>query len=100
MLACECSGGIDYFYTEIEERYACAPGTCFGCWSRIEIGDEVLLFETSKDDRDTGDELIGYFRLCERCRGLYWSLTELGYCLYAHPGFVKDAHADYVEMTT
>lgn len=104
-LSCDC-GFDDYeWYYNIggEWRRAQTDFKCYGCCKPGHDGDLVrqLTEERCIEDED-GDEtdepvITGYHRICEECGDLYDSLTELGFCLAADWGFIRDAMIEYRE---
>jgi len=72
---------------------ATEPCQCYGCSEQISIGDEVRQMNRFELDDETNYELLGY--LCPACSGLYDSLIELGFCLTAERGFIKEAMCEY-----
>ena len=98
-LSCDCSGDYEWFYSvEDGERVACSDGHCYGCCGPVHHGDEVRLlwsYEMDEDGDEENHKVEG--RLCPKCCDLYDSLIELGFCLSADRGFVRDAMDEYRE---
>ena len=101
-LSCTCATTGDGFFNESHEGYCNLSTKCYGCGDRLSIGDEVLVFyeaEYGDGVHEPEEIVVGYSQVCGTCRDIYWALRELGYCLYLAPGFIKQAHEDYKEMT-
>lgn len=61
---------------------------CYSCGEKIAVGDDSLRLrrykraETDIEERIYGDEVpLAPYYFCETCGGLYFSITELGYCV-------------------
>lgn len=115
MLTCACPDGFDaeWYYTPPED-YETVPHRisnrrfrCASCRSLIEHGSTVIRFERSRparfpiEERIYGedDDAVPMPALfwCERCADLYWSLTELGFCVGPEDNALKLAK-EYAEM--
>jgi len=115
-ISCYCDDDYDWFFqVEEPERVAMTDFRCYGCsehkpagervrrlWKyHMETEEELVKDGDDPDDWYTDEEEVevidGCERLCETCSGLYDSLIALGFCLTADNGFIKDAHAVYVE---
>ena len=100
-LSCDCGWDDHDWYYNIEdaERIALTDYKCFGCYKHGKSGDHVRQFTEYEIDED-GEELppYKYRRICEECGDLYDSLIELGFCLSANNGFIRDAMSDYREV--
>ena len=99
-LSCDCGYGDYDWYYEIEdvERIACTDFKCYGCRTPKKDGEHVRLiwsFEIDEEGDESNYKVIG--RICEECSGLYDSLKELGFCMTADWGFIRDAMRDYRE---
>ena len=99
-LSCDCGwGDYDwYFEVEDEERLAMTDYRCYGCGSQKNHGDHIRRIwshEIDEDGEEFNYEIMG--RICEECAGLYDSLLELGFCMTADVGFIKEAMNDYRE---
>lgn len=99
-LSCECGWGDYDWYYEIESvwRYALTDYKCYGCCQYGKAGDIVRRLTEYEFDED-GNELppYKYARICEKCADFYDSLIELGFCLSADYGFIREAMRDYKE---
>lgn len=99
-LSCDC-GFDDYeWYYEVEDvwRAAMTDYRCYGCVTYRKAGEHVRHIESHEIDEDGNDinyTLLG--RICEPCADQYDSLIELGFCLTADLGFIRDAMVDYRE---
>lgn len=89
-LTCECSEDGEWtFYPPDDFTVMQQPrGRCSSCGSVIRAGDTIVEFYCERVPRHWVEEKIyGDYvpmrlkRLCERCGGLYFSLSELGYCV-------------------
>lgn len=105
-LSCDCGwGDYEWYYVvEDEERIAMTDFRCYGCCTQHPSGSRIRRLKEIEQEYDEADwdedpvEVIkGYKRLCETCCDLYDSLTELGFCLTADWGFVKEAHKEYLQ---
>jgi len=101
-LSCECGyDDYEWFYViEDNWRIAQTDFKCYGCCKPGKDGDKVrLLVEQSYPEEEDyeNDEPVttGYKRICEECCDLYDSLIELGFCMSADWGFIRDAHEEY-----
>jgi len=98
-ISCSCPGDYEWFYiVEDFERSSCAEGVCYGCGELIHISNEVrriYQYELDDDGWETENQILG--RLCPECSSIYDSLIELGFCLSAYPGFIKEALKQYQE---
>lgn len=102
-LSCECGfDDYDWFYAvENTERVAATNFVCYGCCKPFPVATEVRRITELTFDGDGNEETAEVLgRLCTECAGLYDSLTELGFCLEASRGFVRDAMAEYREEYT
>jgi hypothetical protein len=92
-LSCSCDRGEDGWYYLPPEDYTHLDTKrsrkCCSCKTVIRIGELCAKFERetnpdadSVDWRIYGDEkpLASWF-MCERCADLYFSITELGFCI-------------------
>lgn len=103
-LSCECDwGDYEWFYT-IEDltligmtRYSCAEGKCYGCGKQIPVGEEVQHLLLVEEDEDGDEDYSHMGRICEWCSDMRENLQELGFCLTADQGFIKNAHQQYIE---
>lgn len=96
-LSCECDYEHDFcdhewlWYTPNDYGVLSAKRSrkCVSCGDRIEVGAVVACFERRRGARyaveerlwgDDGVPLASWFH-CERCADLFFSITELGYCI-------------------
>jgi len=96
-IACSCDGDYEWVY-EVEdfERVSQGIGHCYGCCGTINIASDVRRiwkYEYDEQGDDNNYKILG--RLCPECSGLYDSLIELGFCLEADLGFIKNAMIQY-----
>ena len=99
-LSCDCSYDDYEWYYEIEdgERIAMTDYKCYGCSAPKKEGEHirrVISFEINEEGDEDNYKVIG--RLCEEYSGLYDSLIELGFCLTADRGFIREAMNEYRE---
>ena len=98
-LSCDCASDYEWYYVVSDvERSAATPFRCYGCGGSkpmLEPVRHVYSFEIDEDGDEGEEEMLG--RLCEECSGLYDRLLELGFCLEADQGFVKEAMREYRE---
>jgi len=66
---------------------------CFSCRELIDIGSDVGEFGSWRhpyndiEERIHGDEVrMADFYMCEECIGLFWSMTDLGFCISLEKG--------------
>ena len=86
MLSCECPGDFSHTYYVLPDDYQTLQTTrrkrCSSCNQLIDIGSTVLKFERYTYG-EYGDEVPASPRwMCEECGDLFYSLDELGFCLY------------------
>jgi hypothetical protein len=96
-LSCDCGdcGDAEWWY-EAPDDYQTMPFRrrrvpCASCGTLIETGATVIGFERSRPARsdvelriygeDSDAVRMTPLWHCERCADLWWSLTELGYCV-------------------
>lgn len=99
-LSCDCGWGDYDWYFEVEDvwRIALTDFKCYGCGKYRKEGEHVRLiesYEMDEDSNDTNHKVMG--RICEPCCDFYDSLIELGFCLTADYGFIKEAMQEYKE---
>ena len=97
-LSCDCGwDDYDWYYdVEDEERYALTDFRCYGCGKHYFANSIIRRVREYEMDEDGDEIILGYKRLCETCCDLYDSLTELGFCMSADQGFIKEAHQEYI----
>jgi len=97
-LSCYCDDDYGWYYDLSEPFYtANSTGTCYGCGNPIAIGQPVgRVFEFTINEyyEESETKIVG--RMCEQCLDMHENLHELGFCLVAEPGFIKEAHREYV----
>lgn len=90
-LTCYCGGEYEWFYegpNDYETLQTKRSRKCCSCGGKIEIGDVVTSFCCYREPRSDYEEnrfgdqvpLADKF-MCEPCSDLYFSLTELGFCI-------------------
>jgi hypothetical protein len=97
-LSCSCSDDYEWYYEITEEDYvANCRGRCYGRGQPvIKLGDtvsHVIAYEMDEFGDEVNHRVEG--RICENCRGLYDSFLDLGFCLIADMGFIRDALLEY-----
>ena len=99
-LSCTCGDDYEWYYALSDLDYsACSSGICYGCGKQVNIGDPVariIGFEHDEDGEEINNRILGC--MCEPCIDMVDNLKALGYCLYANPMFVTEAHAEYLEL--
>lgn len=90
-LSCECGGDYDWYYTEPNDFSTLTTKRsrkCCSCEIKIKVGDTVGSFDcwrpprSDYEERRFGDEIpMADKYMCEECTGLFFSLTELGFCV-------------------
>ena len=97
-LSCYCCGEYDWYYDLSALTYtANSTGTCYGCGNQISIGQpvgRVFGFTIDEYDEESETKIVG--RVCEQCLDMRANIKALGFCLEANPGFIKEAHLEYV----
>ncbi|MHB1952527.1 MAG: hypothetical protein ACYDDA_11980 [Acidiferrobacteraceae bacterium] len=108
-LSCAChdyDGDGWFFYGP--KDYTVAPPSrrkrCCSCHALIDVGAVCTKFQRQRaplswvEERIHGDEvnLSPYF-MCERCSDLYFSLTELGFCITLGASSMEDLAKEYRE---
>jgi hypothetical protein len=98
-ISCDCGGGdydwwyippLDYSILETNQRRR-----CFSCRGLIDLGADVGKFTNWRSPRDDielriydedGEIYMADTYMCETCIGLFWSMTELGFCISLDKG--------------
>lgn len=90
-LSCSCDDEFDWYYLEPSDFSTLTTKRsrkCCSCGSRIAVGSDCARFEryrapvTDIEERIQGDEVpLADKWMCEECGGLYFSLTDLGFCI-------------------
>ena len=99
-LSCDC-GWDDYeWYYEVEDewRWALTDFKCYGCCSQHKANEQIrriVSYEMDEDGNEHNYKVLG--RICEECVDFYDSLIELGFCLTADFGFIREAMREYKE---
>ena len=104
-LSCSCECGVDWSYFGPEDFSKLATKRsrkCCSCRAIIRPGASVGLFqrvrEPSNDieERIHGDEVyMSDWYMCEECVGLYFSLTDLGFCINLGEEKMRDLAKEY-----
>lgn len=78
---------------------------CCSCGAKIAPGATVAKFQREREAVSdieravVGDEVsLAPWFMCEECAGLYFSLTELGFCINLGGDSMKELVAQYSEM--
>ena len=107
-VACDCDSDGDWYYYgpadySVLNTKRCRK--CFSCGERISIGDVCAEFPRYRhgnewNDSDLikmrvyGDEIpLTVWYACETCADLYFSITELGYCVMIGDGMTMAENA-------
>jgi hypothetical protein len=99
-ISCDCDGGGDYdwYYTAPQEYSKLETSRrqrCYSCRELIDLGADVGAFPSWKVPSDDIEvEIYGEDGeipratkyMCETCTGLYWAVTELGFCISMEKG--------------
>jgi len=96
-VSCDCGfGDYGWYYTapiDFAPLNTSRNKRCFSCKEVIKIGDDCGTFgktrrtETDIEERIHGDEIaMADFHMCETCTGLFWAMTEQGYCISLEKG--------------
>jgi hypothetical protein len=98
-ISCDCGGGdYDWYYnapTEYSKLHGDRRKRCYSCRELIDLGSDVGVFGSWKvPSHDIEVAIYGEdgeipradFFMCETCTGLYWSITELGFCVSMEKG--------------
>ena len=94
-LSCHCPDGDFDWYWHAPDDYSVAPAArrrkrCKSCGELIDHGATITVFNRDRypvsdiEERIFGDGLtvdLAPWWLCEPCSDLYWSLSELGFCV-------------------
>lgn len=91
-LSCDCGGWDFGWFYDAPETWSRLLLTrrkrCYSCNVLIDIGATVGKFgawrpsETDIEERIYGDEVPrADFYMCETCIGLFWAMTDQGYCI-------------------
>lgn len=77
---------------------------CCSCGDLIQITDLITRFQRLRapldliEERIHGDEVyLAPWVMCERCSDLFWSLTELGYCIQLGDD-MRELVGEYADM--
>ncbi len=107
-VACSCDGDGDWYYygpsdfQVLDTKYS---RKCMSCGERIAVGAECASFpryrppndDHEMEDRIYGDEVpMATWYACETCAGVYFSITELGYCVMIGDGMTMKQNAHMV----
>ena len=98
-ISCDC-GSEDYEWFYDQPNYFTPLDTnkrqrCFSCRELIDIGLDCGKFGSWRLPlNDIEERIYGYegevpradFYMCEECTGLFWSITDLGFCISLHKG--------------
>lgn len=106
-LSCYCDGDYDFWYYAPDDFSTLTTKRgrrCYSCRTWVLPGATVAKFdcwrspENNIEERIYGDEVPMPDRfMCEECAGLFFSLTDLGYC-YELGESVRDLVREYAQM--
>ena len=98
-ISCDCGGGdYEWFYGPPRDYSILATTRrqrCYSCRELIDLGADVGKFDRWRYPRDEieirihdedGEIYMADFYMCETCIGLFWSMTELGFCVSLEKG--------------
>ena len=109
-LSCECYGDdADWYYApqEVAPLSTKRSRKCCSCKERIAVGDDAMAFtrwRTPNYDSvaeriygEGGEEPLATWFMCDRCAGLYESLSGLGFCDLLEQD-MRELCKEYAEM--
>lgn len=107
-LTCSCGDGYEWFY-EGPKDYSVLDTKrsrkCESCGDRIELGETVGKFHCYRPPRSEYEESrfneevpLASKYMCEECTGLWFSLTELGFCITLGNESMRELTAQYAEV--
>lgn len=98
-ISCDCGGGdYEWWYrppTDYSKLDTKRRQRCFSCRELIELGTDVGHFtnwrlpRTEIEERiygEDGEICMADTYMCETCIGLFWSMTDLGFCISLDKG--------------
>jgi hypothetical protein len=98
-ISCDCGGGdYDWYYnapTEYSKLEANRRQRCYSCRELIDLGADVGKFSNWRTPKwdveieiygEDGEIPMADTYMCETCTGLYWAVTELGFCVSLEKG--------------
>lgn len=106
MLACDCGYDAEWYYHE-DKDWSLMPKfpqrrRCCSCGQFIEPNDIVQKFICYRPPHDEieeeihGDEVpMADKFMCEECGDIYWSLTDLGFCISLGSESMKNLLEEY-----
>lgn len=107
MLSCDCSEDGDWWHFPPEDYQRLDTirwRRCFSCKALIRPGDLCAKFVCERDAwGDIEERIYGDTKplpnkwLCERCADLYFSLSELGFCV-SIPADMRALVKEYADM--
>ena len=92
-VSCDCTSDYDWFFqapVDYSILETAQRKRCFSCETLIYLGADVGVFRAWRTPHDDIEERIygedgevprADFYMCEECVGLYWSITDLGFCI-------------------
>lgn len=97
-LTCECSDDYEWMCLDPGD-YATAsePARCSSCRADVQKGETVAVFGTLRYDENGDEEYGDDMVMCEVCADLFFSLTELGFCVSPEEN-ARHLVKEYVEL--
>jgi hypothetical protein len=93
-ISCDCGGGdYDWYYNAPKDYSVLRTNRrqrCYSCRELIDLGSDVGVFDNwrvpSTDIQvriygEDGEIPMADHYMCETCIGLFWAITELGFCV-------------------
>ncbi len=107
-LTCDCGGweDWDFRYEDPQETTLKTkrPRKCASCGGKINVGDTCVRFPRFRKSRSVieerifGDDVqLADWHMCETCGDLFWSLRELGFCIYLGDN-MRELVREYAEV--
>lgn len=98
-ISCDCGYGDHDWYYEAPTYYSLLATNrrqrCYSCRELIDLGADVGMFGRWRHPQDDieihihGEECeirMANMYMCEVCTGLFWAMTELGFCISLDKG--------------
>ncbi len=98
-ISCDCGyGDYEWYYNAPQDFSALETNRrqrCYSCRELIDLGSDVGKFSNWRNPRgDIEERIYGHggevgladTYMCETCTGLFWAITELGFCVSMERG--------------
>jgi predicted RNA-binding Zn-ribbon protein involved in translation (DUF1610 family) len=109
MLSCECYTDDSNWWYELGEESPLKTKRarrCCSCRKPIKPGETALKFHRWRvpnsdiEERIHGDEVyMAPWFMCEECGNLFWSLSDLGFCINLGSESMRSLTREYAAMT-